>query len=98
MGSAIGGRGTTAAELALVLWCDGLGQDREAVVRRRIGNLGAIRLVVRGGVLAVLDHEVQALVRSWPEVRLVGALTVGPHQAGSASPPPTERNTTRAMR
>jgi hypothetical protein len=56
-------------------------------MRRRIAELGPIQVVVGNGVLAVLDHEVHALVRSWPQVRLVGAVSLGHRDAARTRQP-----------
>jgi hypothetical protein len=67
-------------------------------MRRRIASLGTIQVVVGSGVLAVLDHEVHAFIRSWPQARPAGAVTLERRDTDRTPPAPTSRNTTRATR
>jgi hypothetical protein len=71
-----------------VLWREGLAPDRQEALRQRIDRLGSVRIVFGRGVLALLDHEVHTLVRSWPDVHLVGAVSIDARKVHPTRTPP----------
>jgi hypothetical protein len=69
-----------------VLWRDGLSPARRDSARRRLEGLGIVRFVFAKGVLASLDRDRHPLVRSWPEVRVVGGVNLQHRQTDGPDP------------
>ncbi len=50
------------------------GRDRPALAARLAARGGTVQALVGDGVLALLDRETVADVRTWPDVALVGGI------------------------
>lgn len=50
------------------------GHDRDALVARLTARGGRVQAVFAGGLLALLDREAAADVRTWPAVACVGGV------------------------
>jgi hypothetical protein len=81
-----------------VLWRDGLDRTRREAARRRLEGLGTVRIVFADGVLATVDHDRHPLVRSWPEVRVVGGVSLQRRRIDGRDPSRTIPSTVRAKR
>jgi hypothetical protein len=81
-----------------VLWRDGLARSRQDAVRQRLEGLGTVRFVFTSGVLATIDRDLHPLVRSWPEVRVIGGVNLQHRQTDGADPSRTIPEEVRAKR